>query len=256
MSINKPSCAADSSADNPEAPAPSAGPPGFSRFPTVIHRLAVGSRTIDLLSPRDPDALLDDPEIEARYKADNYLPYWPIIWPAGILLAEKILQGDHSPPAPPADATGPAVIELGCGLGLAGIAAGLRGWSVTFTDYDPEAAEFARYNARLNGMDAHYIRALRMDWRMPLLERFPWVIASDVLYERRLHAPLLDAVENLLARGGQAWVSDPNRTSAEDFPVAAAARGFRVATVALEGTSPLQSPQPATLYVLTWPGSK
>ena len=216
----------------------------------------MGSRTIDLLSPRDPDALLDDPKIEERYKADNYLPYWPIIWPAGILLAEKILRDQGSPPEAPGGGLPSAAIELGCGLGLAGIGAALRGWPVTFTDYDPEAAEFARYNARLNGVAPGSIRAMQMDWRRPLLERFAWVIASDVLYERRLHALLLDAVENLLARGGQAWVSDPNRTSAEDFPMAAAARGFRVSTVALDGTSPLQAPQPATLYVLTWPVGK
>ena len=43
----------------------------------------MGLSAIDLLAPVDPDALLDDPAVEERYKADNYLPYWPIIWPSG-----------------------------------------------------------------------------------------------------------------------------------------------------------------------------
>jgi predicted nicotinamide N-methyase len=225
-----------------------------SRFPTRIHRLSVRdaggkvSRTIDLLAPVDPDALLDDPVVEQRYKADNYLPYWPIIWPSGLMMAEKILNDGASPPAPPAaDAR---VIELGCGLGTAGIAAGLRGWHVMFTDYDPEAVEFATHNARRNGVPAERIRGLHMDWRAPVVEKFPWVLASDVLYERRLHALLLDAIEALLAPGGTAWVSDPQRTSAEDFPFEAIGRGFKVQTIFMEGESFAGGKQAGQLFVL------
>jgi predicted nicotinamide N-methyase len=222
--------------------------PPASRFPTRIHRLAVTGRTIDLLAPVDPDALLDDPIVEERYRADNYLPYWPIIWPSGLMMAERMLTAEGSPPAPPAaDAR---VIDLGCGLGTAGIAAGIRGWHVTFTDYDPEAIEFAAHNARRNGVPAERIRAVHMDWRAPLAETFPWVIASDVLYERRLHALLLDAVEKLLAPGGEAWVSDPQRTSAQDFPIVAVERGFSVSCVHMEGESFAGGQQTGDLYVL------
>jgi predicted nicotinamide N-methyase len=229
-----------------------------SRFPTRVHRLTTpGGRTIDLLAPVDPDALLDDPVVEQRYKADNYLPYWPIIWPSGLMMAHRILTDETSPPGLPArdawlsDTDYHRAIDLGCGLGTAGIAAALRGWHVTFTDYDPEAVEFAAHNARCNGIAAGRIRALHMDWRAPLPETFPWVLASDVLYERRLHALLLDAVEKLLAPAGTAWVSDPQRTSAEDFPLAAVERGFRVSTVNMEGESFSGGKQAGQLYVLT-----
>jgi len=223
-----------------------------SRFPTRIHRLDVGPRTIDLVAPVDPDALLDDGVIEDRYKVDNYLPYWPIIWPSGLMLAEKILTDGTAPPDCPPDVAGPPrAIELGCGLGLAGIAAGLRGWHVTFTDYDPEAAEFAAHNAQRNGMAADRIRAMQMDWRACIAETFPWVIASDVLYERRLHELVLVAIKTLLATGGVAWVSDPNRPSAEDFPIAAMDHGFRVSTVPMQGNNFAGEPQAGNLYVLS-----
>jgi predicted nicotinamide N-methyase len=236
-------------------------PPGraplTSRFPTRMHRLTTPSgRSIELLAPVDPDALLDDPIVEQRYKADNYLPYWPIIWPSGLMMAERILTETGSPPAAPGgdawmrEADYGRVIDLGCGLGTAGIAAGLRGWHVTFTDYDPEAVEFAAHNARHNGVPAERIRAVHMDWRTPLPEQFPWLLASDVLYERRLHPLLLDAVDKLLAPGGAAWVSDPQRTSAEDFPLHAVERGYRVTTVNLEGESFSGGRQAGTLYVL------
>jgi predicted nicotinamide N-methyase len=230
-----------------------------SRFPTRIHRLDIAGSTIDLLAPVDPDALLDDPIVEQRYKADNYLPYWPIIWPSGLMLAEKILRGEDSVPlATEISALSPQslprAIDLGCGLGTTGIAAAKRGWHVTFTDYDPEAIEFAAYNARRNGIPADRIRAIHMDWRAPIAETFPWVLASDVLYERRLHPLLLSAIDALLARNdphAQAWVSDPQRSSAEDFPLAAVEAGFRCKSVNLMGKNFAGGDQPGTLYILT-----
>src|SRR6185436_11170070 len=103
---------------------------GFtSRFPTQIHRLTLGTippRTIDLLAPVNPDVLLDDPAVRQRYHEDNYMPYWPIIWPAGLLLAAKILTDKALPPVPPQGTSDVAkCLDMGCGLGLAGIAAGL-----------------------------------------------------------------------------------------------------------------------------------
>jgi len=234
--------------------------PLTSRFPTRIHRLEIKNpdgtplRTIDLLAPTDPDSLLDDPIVEQRYKADDYLPYWPIIWPSGLMLATKILTDQTSPPLTPdpSPLTPPRAIDLGCGLGTTGIAAALRDWHVTFTDYDPEAVQFAAYNALHNGVPADRIRALHMDWRAPINETFPWVLASDVLYERRLHPLLLNAITKLLAKDGEAWVSDPQRTAAEDFPLAALTHGFKVQTVNMEGESFSGGKQAGQLFILRW----
>jgi SAM-dependent methyltransferase len=237
-----------------------------TRFRTRLHVLRVADRDITLLAPEDPDALLDDPDVQRRTKADDYMPYWPIIWPSSLMLAAQILTADTAPPdlpqTPPADPLPaaldpvpplPRAIELGCGLGLAGLAAGLRGWHITLTDYDPEAVEFAHHNALRNGVPLERLRAVAMDWRQPVADLFDWVIASDVLYERRLHAPLLGAIRALLATGGTAWISDPQRTSAEDFPLAAVEAGFRCASINLEGKNFHGGVQPGTLHVLTWP---
>jgi len=232
-------------------PTPLTGETLASRFPTRIHRLACAGRTIDLLAPVDPDALLDDPIVEQRYKMDNYLPYWPIIWPSGLMLAARILTAEGSPPELPGGADGEGrAIDLGCGLGTTGIAAGLRGWHVTLTDYDPEAVQFATHNAARNGIPPERIRGIHMDWRAPIAEKFPWVLASDVLYERQLHPLLLNAIETLLAPGGEAWVSDPQRTAAEEFPLRAAERGFGVQTIFMEGESFAGGRQEGQLYIL------
>lgn len=214
---------------------------------TRRHVLEMAGQRMELVAPANPDALLDDPVVEKRYRADNYMPYWPVVWPAGLMLAEHILTGDGSPPAPPE--SGGAVLELGCGLGAAGIAAGRRGWHVTFTDYDAQAIAFARRNALLNGMPPDRMDALEMDWRKPLAKKFSWIIASDVLYERRLHPLLVDAIGHLLAPGGCVWISDPLRNSAQDFPLAAVAAGFACTEMPLQRCEGGLM-QKGTLYIL------
>ena len=109
-----------------------------------MHDLDVGTTKLKILAPADPDSLLDDPIVEDRYRADNYLPYWPIIWPSAMMIAAHILHENSLAPAP---RQGAVAMDLGCGLGIAGIAAGLKGWRVEFTDYDPEAVQFAAFNS-------------------------------------------------------------------------------------------------------------
>ena len=170
----------------------------------------VAGRRIELERPRDRESVSD---------RSNPRPVWPVPWPAGIALAETILAGEI--PLPP----GPA-IELGCGLGLVGIAAALAGRAVTFTDREPRAVDLAIRNAHANG--ARDVRGLVMDWERPADERAPWILASDVLYERRLEPILLAAIRSLLAPGGEAWIAGPRRASAATLPEAARRAGWEV----------------------------
>ncbi|MDA8378583.1 MAG: methyltransferase domain-containing protein [Planctomycetia bacterium] len=223
-----------------------------SRYPLRKHELTAGTHHLEIVAPADPDSLLDDPTVEARYKKDQYLPYWPVIWPSSLMLAEHILDGEDSPPLWLANnsTAPPRAIELGCGLGIAGIAAAKRGWHVTFTDYDEEAIAFAAYNASCNNIPAHLVEARPMDWRWPMQAQFEWIIASDVLYERRLHPILLAAMDRLMAPTGMCWISDPRRNSAADFPPTAVEHGFHVATSVLKWTGPAGVNSDADLLIL------
>ena len=61
-------------------------------------------------------------------------------------------------------------MEIGCGLGLPGIAALSKGLRVTFSDYDPLALRFAADNARANGFTD--FKVLQLDWRHPPADAF------------------------------------------------------------------------------------
>ncbi len=160
---------------------------------------------LQVLRPRDAEALLDD----RAFEHEEYLPYWAELWPSGVALARRVAARALR---------GARVLELGCGLGLPSLAAALAGGRVLATDWSPQAIELLRDNAERN--DAALETAV-VDWQRPapLLERAPWdlVLGADLLYERRNVAPLLELLPPLLGERGELWLADPGRAPAEDF---------------------------------------
>ena len=84
-------------------------------------------------------------------------PYWGLLWDAAPKTAEQILQN--------AWPQGLTAVELGCGVGLAGIAGLIAGLDVTMTDLVPTAVEMAVNNAAMNGFPSAKGKAI--DWRNP-----------------------------------------------------------------------------------------
>ncbi|MFO0870961.1 MAG: methyltransferase domain-containing protein [Pirellulales bacterium] len=171
--------------------------------------VTVAGRVWQLLLPADPDEFLQElPEPDTTAPLFRAQPYWAQLWSAALPLAELVARRSRPAAFP--------VLELGCGIGLAGLVACGQGDAVTFSDLVPEAVELALENARRNGC-AERATGRVIDWCQPPAERFPWIIASDVLYDPALHAPLTRAIEQLLEPAGEAWIADPGRCSIPDF---------------------------------------
>lgn len=171
-----------------------------------LQEIAVGKRRFQMLRPTQPHRLLDDPAIIRAFEQDEYLPYWAELWPSSLFLGEVLL-------AEPGVLSGEQALELGCGLGLAGIVALSRGLRVTFSDYDATALHFAAQNARLNGFQNFDL--LRFDWRHPPSLRFPLIFGADLLYEERNVDPVLNTICNMLLDNGLCLLVDPDRRPAE-----------------------------------------
>lgn len=168
--------------------------------------------------PKSSDLLLDYPGVADAFQADEYLPYWADLWPCARMLAKAILRRSWP--------TGLLALELGCGLGLGGIAALAQGLHVVFSDYDPNALRFAAANARLNGFKN--FQTLLLDWRDPPPSRsFPLILASDVCYEQRHIDPLLNVLHALLAAEGECWLTDQDRPPAPLFRERLGEKGFQ-----------------------------
>ena len=215
------------------------------RGPTTIEAIRCGDLTVRLARPTEPDRLLDDPEVTRLNRESDYMPYWAYLWPGAHLLA-SFVAGRAWP-------RGLAAIELGCGLGLAGLAGALRGLRVTFTDYDDAPLDYVRRSAEANGLDPSLYATALVDWREPPADRFGLILAADVLYERRLVPVVARAIAAILAPGGEALVADPGRSSAEDFPRLLAELGLEATTIPLADDLPGHGPTRGTLYRATRP---
>jgi predicted nicotinamide N-methyase len=185
----------------------------------MSREVAVGSQTFCLTLPADPNQFLSDPAtLASRPNDDDYAPYWPHLWSSALPMAEAIAAANWT------GAT--RTLELGCGVGLVGLAGLAGGLDVTFSDYEPHAVQLACHNARANGFDK--VHALILDWREPLSERFPLILACDVVYEVRDHVPLLNLLTTMLDEGGCCWIGDAGRQTAAAFVQLARHRNFDV----------------------------
>jgi predicted nicotinamide N-methyase len=154
-----------------------------------------------------------------------HMPYWALLWPSGMALAEALL-------AAPEVACQGRALELGCGLGMTAVAALQAGATLWAADCFTEALAFCRYNTLRNtGQQPH---PLLLDWRSETGQRacaeagpFALVLAADVFYEPEDVAPLLDLIPRLLAPGGAFWLAEPGRRVSLAFAQSAAERGWR-----------------------------
>ncbi len=186
-------------------------------YPITNTTISLGDREIQLTVIDEPDRLLDE---LSREDSDGklYLPYWTYLWESAIGLAHHVeaigqtLSDQH-------------ILEIGCGFGLAGIAACHAGTKVVFTDFEREALLFARHNAQQNGADSAVF--VQMDWNAPCFRcRFDVILAADVIYEEHHWQPILALLQKLLAPNGIALFSEPNRKNADGFFITLQDSGF------------------------------
>jgi predicted nicotinamide N-methyase len=210
---------------------------------TVREAVFIGDYTFQIERPVDSDKLLDHPWVRSAYAADEYVPYWPTLWPAARMLAKVVVREPWKKYPQPV-----RVLEVGCGLGLAGIACLARGLNVTFSDVDETALTFAVANARLNGFTTGF-RTMPIDFRAPPEdEQYPVVIGSDLMYEQRLVEPLVGLLRAVLAPGGICVIADPDRLAARVFKWKLEEAGYHVTAQFIRAGEPGGERTKGTLY--------
>ena len=203
--------------------------------PIVHARLDFGGRPLYVVRPGDPDRLLDHPLVHDWNRRDDYMPYWAYLWPGALLLAEVVAGEPWSstpPGSPPIRA-----LEIGCGLGLAGLMALSRGLQVCFSDYDNAPLHFVKRSAEENGFDPSSFSTKVLDWHEPPDETYPVILGSDVLYEQRLVPLVARLLDRMLSPGGLGLISCPGRATAMGFPAALAAHNLTCDIESIEARS-------------------
>lgn len=159
---------------------------------------------ITVVKPKDWPALR-----EAEADEGRPAPYWATLWPAGIVLARRLAAMELE---------GMRVLELGCGLGAAAVAAARAGADVLATDGEPDAVAFAAHTLALNDVVGEVQVATWPDLvRLYADEPFDLVVGADVLYRRENVRELHDLLGVLVAPGGSALIADPGRAAAKEL---------------------------------------
>lgn len=188
------------------------------RWSTTTEDVDVGAERWSLLKPANADHLIS----EADYVMDERLPYWADLWPSARVLAACLLTEVGG---------GRRLLEMGCGVGLATIAAMHAGFDVTATDYYDDALHVTRANATRNLGREPVVQLVNWrEWPESLVG-FDVVMAADVLYEKEYATLVSECVARALAPDGTAFIADPGRLALPAFRDGLAACGLVIASV-------------------------
>ena len=160
----------------------------LATYETVEREMTIGGRPYTFRLPLSIDRFIDGEDPMSNF------PLWARIWNASLVLAEHLAEI-------PEEAAG-SILEIGAGIGVAGIVAASRGHRVTVTEYNKDALAFARANADINGCQAMQVQ--RLDWNAPVFqEPFDIIAGSEVVYHERDFDSLLELFTRYLKPGGK-----------------------------------------------------
>jgi len=175
------------------------------QYETDVSSLSIGGRRFKFFVPKSLDPFLDKEDVFSEF------PLWSKIWEASIVLANHV---ENTPVDPRKH-----LLEIGCGIGLVGIVAAGYGHRVTMTEYNRDALNFARANARVNHTsEASELGIVELDWTKPGLEgRFDTILGSEVIYKEEYFEPLLGLFRRYLKPGGEIILAEGLRKTTVAF---------------------------------------
>lgn len=176
----------------------------FAPFHAVCRSERCGDATVRLWQVADLEAHVDRAALLAGEDPPEP-PYWAHCWSGARVLAAAIPAG-----------TGRAV-ELGCGLGLPGLVAAVRGFDVTFVDREAQPLAFVRASAEATGVGPAACLVADVARAALRAGAFELVLAAELLYDRAAFSAVAGAIARLLAPRGVALVADAARIDTHAF---------------------------------------
>ncbi|MBI4773966.1 MAG: methyltransferase domain-containing protein [Deltaproteobacteria bacterium] len=178
-----------------------------SKYETTTTDIRVADKSLTFLQIRNMDAVIGE-LLKPGKKGEGERPFWAKIWESSVLLAHLLsmlpVKSDAS------------MLEIGCGMGVAGLFASAFGHDTILTDINEDALAFARANAALNGLED--TRIVRLDWGSDRLERrFDMIFGSDVLYTDGSYGLLIEFLKAHLKPDGKVVLAVSGFISAATF---------------------------------------
>jgi len=124
------------------------------------------------------------------------------VWDGGIGFCRWIIQNRNI-------FEGKKVLEVGSGVGIAGLTAALFAKQVVLSDYTPKLLKVLRKNLKENGTKYAQIhnaaKVISLDWlteKVPEPLSYDIVIGTEVVYDSKLVKPLANIIHNALTKNG------------------------------------------------------
>jgi predicted nicotinamide N-methyase len=193
------------------------------KFQTITEQIPVGPLSLEFTRIADPNRVLDDACAEedlreqqtgVRLENPPHLPYWAELWESSRALATALTRFDFASKSRDARPWQPLnVLDLGCGMGLAGVTTAALGHRVTLADLEPPALLFAQLNSL-----PYHAATRRLNWQIDRLDqKFDLILGADILYERAQWPFLNEFWLAHLAQAGSILLTEPHRPSGDLF---------------------------------------
>lgn len=171
-------------------------------YETDIFPVKIGERELEFHKPRTIDRFINPDDVMEDF------PLWAKIWEASIVLMQHMADLPVVPNR--------RILELGSGLGVAGITAAAMGHDVTLTEYNEDALNFLRANAEAN--NCRHLTIHHLDWFKPEIEEtFDLIIGSEIVYQASAVEALHEIFRKLLSPGGQVILTERVRSTGAVF---------------------------------------
>lgn len=213
------------------------------KFQTVTETHAIGPLRLPFTRVADPDVVLDQivEEEDRRERLTGqrrdgnelHLPYWAELWDSALGIGQflasgfdtmtrrqgdKVNRSDEDPAhlVTPSPCHPVCVLDLGCGMGFAGMVAAAFGAKVLLADIETDALLFARLNTF---SWAERVRARKVDWSVDRLdESYDLILGSDVLYDIKQWESIERFLRTHLKTSGSILLGEPGRQTGDRFP--------------------------------------
>jgi 2-polyprenyl-3-methyl-5-hydroxy-6-metoxy-1,4-benzoquinol methylase len=159
--------------------------------------IAIGGHQLKLYQVKNWDIFADQLEQKGTAYIKEF-PFWVKIWEASIVLADHLIQSGLDKKL--------TVLEIGAGMGIAGLFLAAHGHKVTITDYEEDAVELLRMNAELNGLSN--VSTRKLDWHNPELEgQYDIICGAELIYNETSIGPIIDLFRGYLRPGGTVFLA-------------------------------------------------
>ncbi len=178
----------------------------FKKYKTDPTKLKIQNKEFTFFLPKDISRFVDQGNLF------NNFPLWAKIWEGAIVLANHISELGLSTPK--------SFLEIGAGVGVAGIIAASFGHNVTITDYNKDALNFACANIHKNlGDNAGNVKVKFLDWKNPnkIDKTYDYIIGSDIAYKEEDFEHILRLFELALNEKGEIILSESFRKNSLKF---------------------------------------